>query len=65
LVKISEATVTLSAKISNMSASKQLPVTVDSMGRQDFELVTLKQINPLLPWRYEWDYKWKMTQASN
>jgi hypothetical protein len=60
LTNCSEATVTLSLSLNNMAASRELPLTVDAMGRDYFGLVTLRPIDPRKRWSCGWRYQWRL-----
>ena len=55
----SEATITLSMKLENMTASQPLPLTADAGGRPWFELVTLRPIDPVSYRYYSFRYDWE------
>jgi len=47
-----EFTVTLTADLTNMTASRPLPLTLDSGGKKSVELVRFQKTNPRQPWTY-------------
>ncbi|MEN3368032.1 MAG: hypothetical protein V7609_175 [Verrucomicrobiota bacterium] len=55
-----EFTVTLEAKLKNMTPSRPLPLTVDAAGRSSFVLATFRQTDKTLPWRYNYRYYWQL-----
>jgi murein DD-endopeptidase MepM/ murein hydrolase activator NlpD len=59
LTNCSEATITLTMALTNAAASCEMPLTVDAIGRNSFELVTVSQIDRRLAWNYRYQYYWK------
>jgi hypothetical protein len=59
LTNCTEVTVTLTLELTNVSATHDSPVTVDARGRKKFELVTLQQLDPALPWGYRSRFTWQ------
>lgn len=55
-----EFVVTLEAKLTNMTPSRPLPLTVDAAGRSSFVLARFRQTDKTLPWRYEYVYYWQL-----
>ena len=51
-----EFTVTVEANLTNTTASRPVPFTVDAAGRSSFVLVRLRPTNPQLAWRYDYRY---------
>ncbi len=60
LTNCTEMTITFSLKLDNMSASVDSPFTVDSKGRTNFDLVTLRQAEKGRPWHYRYRYFWEL-----
>jgi murein DD-endopeptidase MepM/ murein hydrolase activator NlpD len=54
-----EYTVTLEAKLTNMTSSRPVPFTVDAAGRSSFVLARFKQADKSRPWRYNYFYHWE------
>jgi murein DD-endopeptidase MepM/ murein hydrolase activator NlpD len=54
-----EFTLTLQCQLTNATSSQPVPLTVDSAGRQSFELMRIQQKNPALAWSYKFTYRWK------
>lgn len=54
-----EITLTLECQLTNATCSQKLPLTVDSAGRQSFELVRIQQKDPALAWRYKYSYHFR------
>lgn len=59
LTNCTEATVTLTMTLVNASASRQLPLVIDSKGRRSFELVTVRRSDPQRAWNYRYQYCWR------
>ncbi len=55
-----EITLTLDCQLTNATCSKQVPLTVDSAGRQTFELARIEQKDPSLAWHYKYTYNWRL-----
>ena len=53
-----EATLTLAMTLTNMACPAEFPLTVDAKGRQSFELLTIRPIDPHTPWHYHYHYDW-------
>lgn len=53
-----EFTVTLEAKLKNMTSSRRLPFTVDAAGRSSFVLATFRPTGK--DWRYNYHYYWQL-----
>ena len=60
LTNCSEATITLTMTLSNMSASCALPLTVDAKGRSSFELVSLHPTDTNRASDYDYRYHWEI-----
>jgi murein DD-endopeptidase MepM/ murein hydrolase activator NlpD len=58
LTHCNEATITIRVTLKNMVASRQLPLTVDAKGRQEFDLVTLRPADHAKSWSYDIREKW-------
>jgi murein DD-endopeptidase MepM/ murein hydrolase activator NlpD len=56
----SEATISLTAELENMTPSVALPLTIDAAGRDHFVLVVFQRKDPHAPFRYTWSYRWKI-----
>jgi len=54
-----EATITISAELSNVSSSVALPITIDTAGKTHLTLVVFTPINARLPWNFVWKGDWK------
>jgi murein DD-endopeptidase MepM/ murein hydrolase activator NlpD len=55
-----EFTVTFEATLTNVTASRPVPFTVDAAGRSSFVLVRLEQTNKRLAWRFKYHYYWQL-----
>jgi murein DD-endopeptidase MepM/ murein hydrolase activator NlpD len=55
-----EFTVTFEATLTNVTASRPVPFTVDAAGRSSFVLVRLEQTNKRLAWRFKYRYYWQL-----
>jgi murein DD-endopeptidase MepM/ murein hydrolase activator NlpD len=55
-----EFTITLEAKLKNVTSSRPLPFTVDAAGRSSFVLATFRRTDMALPWRYNYHYYWQL-----
>lgn len=55
-----EFTVTLEAKLKNMTPSRPLPFTADAAGRSSFVLATFRTKDKALPRRYDYHYYWQL-----
>jgi murein DD-endopeptidase MepM/ murein hydrolase activator NlpD len=65
LTNCSEATITLSMTLQNMSASTSLPLTVDAAGRSRFDLVAIQPIDPGQRWTHAFQYHFEIGRRCN
>ncbi len=56
----SEFTVTLEARLTNMTPSRPVPFTVDSAGHRSFVLVKLRPTDRTRSWSYDYHYYWQV-----
>lgn len=56
---LSEFTVTLEAKLENMTSSRPLPLTVESAGRRSFVLAKFTVTDKTKRWRYDYQPYWQ------
>jgi murein DD-endopeptidase MepM/ murein hydrolase activator NlpD len=54
-----DATITLSAELTNTTTSVPLPLTVDTLGKARLPLITFSQRQAGQPWEYHWKVTWK------
>src|SRR5882724_9214380 len=54
-----EATITVTASLNNTACSVPVPFTVDSEGRQYFQLAAFTADDPHIPWHYSFHFDYK------
>lgn len=59
LTNCTEVTLTLNVMLTNAVASEPLPITVDSRGRTNFELLTIRAASASGPWGYGGRFSWQ------
>src|SRR5262249_6827799 len=55
-----EFTTTLTCTLENARSSVPFPLPMYSAGRQSFQLLTIKQANPALAWKYSYKFNCKV-----
>src|SRR6185503_776195 len=65
MTNCTEATITCDVtKLNNAIASRPLPVTLDTAGRNRVEIVIVQRLNPRLPWSYSWKCSYRHGRRS-
>lgn len=54
-----EFTATIDCTLENATSSQPLPLTVESAGRQSFQIIEIKRKDPALAWKYTFKYNCK------
>jgi murein DD-endopeptidase MepM/ murein hydrolase activator NlpD len=64
MTNCTEATVSCELTLTNAIASRPLPLTLDTAGRDRVEIVIIQRLNPRLYWGYSYKCRWRQGRRS-